>query len=734
MQTRYTKGGVVKRILAVAAAIAAAGVLALPNRSLAASNLIQNNSFETATNNIAPSWTGSGWGTNSWTATVQNTGAQDGANLASVTMSNRTDGDVKWRFDPIVVTPGQTYTFSVWYQSDVATELDAEVLTTSGTTQYLWLASVPASTTWKQLNINFTAPANASKVSLMQILFSNGYLKTDNYSFTGYVAPPPVTPGSSILNPSMESGDAVNITNWTTAYWGSLTPTFSIKNEGKTGTRSSYVSVANYVDGDAKWVFDPIAVKPSTTYTFKDAYKSNVASNVVVAITKTDGTISYINLGNAPASATNWATFTKDFAVPSDAKLATVFHALAANGWLQTDDYSLAEYVAPTPPAAGTNLVLNQSMESGNSTAITNWTKSSWGSQTVTHTVKTTGAQSGKRSAYVQVSNHVTGDAKWMFDPVSIVPGKTYVYSDWYKASVPTEVDAIFTMQDGTQQVQFLGSGWQDKTTWTQFKRSFVAPANVKSVTITHILYQNGWLQLDNVSLAEQAPTPPAQAGQPFSRPMVSLEFDDGWLGAYQYGLPVFESFGYKPTQYIITGSVDQPEYMSKAQVIDWSNRAYIGSHTVSHPELPTLTKTQITNQLTNSKNYLQNLTGKPVNLFVTPYCEANGTVTTVAKTLYKSLRNCDSPVNTAANFDRYNLQSFIVLSTTTDAELLSYINQAKATNGWLILVWHEVTPGTPIDKYGINQEVLRHQLQLVKDSGIYVTNTEAALNEALGQ
>ncbi|MEI7818911.1 MAG: carbohydrate binding domain-containing protein [bacterium] len=710
--------------------------LVMPAKSLAATNLVTNNSFETATGNIATGWTGSGWGTNTSTVSIQTSGAQDRANAAYVTMANRTSGDVKWRFNQVAVNPSTTYTFTDWYQSNVTTELDAEVLMADGTTQYFWLGEVAPSTTWKQSSVNFTAPANASKVSIIHVLFSNGWLKTDNYSFSTFVAPPPPVASTTILNPSMETGTATTITNWVTSYWGSLTPTFSVKPEGSDGVRSAYVNVSNYVSGDAKWVFDPIVITPGSTYEFKDSYKSSVPSDIVAAITATDGTTSYQYMGNVPASATSWASVSKTLTMPATASKVSIYHLLSANGWLQTDNYSLALYVAPPPPPippAGTNLVLNQSMELGTASMINNWTKSSWGSLTPAFSVKTAGAQDGARSSYIKVTNYVSGDAKWQTDPISVQPSKTYVFSDWYKSNVATEVDAIITLADGTQSIRFLGTASLSSTAWSQFSRTITMPTTAKSVTLTHIIYSNGWLQADNVSFAEQKPVTPPAIGDPFYRPMISLEMDDGWASAYQYGLPVFESFGYKPTQYVITGSVNQPDYMTSAQVIDWSNRAYIGSHTVSHPHLPTLTQAQITNELTTSKTFLQNLTGKPINLFVTPYCESNTTVSSIAKTLYQSLRNCDTPVNVASSFDRYNLQSYVVLNTTTDADILSYIANAKATNGWLILVWHQVAGDIATEPYSVSATRLQHQLQLVKDSGLYVTNTQAALNEELG-
>ena len=139
-----------------------------------------------------------------------------------------------------------------------------------------------------------------------------------------------------------------------------------------------------------------------------------------------------------------------------------------------------------------------------------------------------------------------------------------------------------------------------------------------------------------------------------------------------------------------------------------------------------------MTNELTTSKSYLDSLLGEPTRLLATPYCESNASVVSVAKTLYQSSRNCEPVANTKVNFDRYNLNSFIILNTTTDAEIISALNAAKASNGWLILVWHELAGDTK-NAWSVSPATLKRQLQLVKSSGITVTTTQSALNESLG-
>jgi peptidoglycan/xylan/chitin deacetylase (PgdA/CDA1 family) len=229
----------------------------------------------------------------------------------------------------------------------------------------------------------------------------------------------------------------------------------------------------------------------------------------------------------------------------------------------------------------------------------------------------------------------------------------------------------------------------------------------------------------------------PVAAASGFARPLVSIEFDDGWESAYQNGLPAVEAFGWKATQNIITDTAihnakyGAGTYMTAAQIVDWKARGDIGSHTVTHPHLPKLPPAKIKVELENSAFYLDLLLHTHVRLFVTPYCETNETVTSMARPIYESQRNCDSPVNDRDNFDPYNLRSLSVEKSTTDKSFTDVLRQTKQTNGWTILVWHQVESSN--DPYSVTPQRLTHELELVKRSGIHVELTQAALDEELG-
>lgn len=167
--------------------------------------------------------------------------------------------------------------------------------------------------------------------------------RTNNLAYgvtTGASAPP-----NLIANPSLETADPNNVNapnKWMSNAWGTNTPTFSYVNEGHTGSRSAKTEVTSFTDGDAKWYFESVAVIPNTNYTFKNYYRSNVATNVVAQITHQGGSQTYQWLG-APAASSGWTQNQYTLTTPATATHVSVFHVVDKIGWLIVDDAELFE-------------------------------------------------------------------------------------------------------------------------------------------------------------------------------------------------------------------------------------------------------------------------------------------------------------------------------------------------------------------------------------------------------
>lgn len=103
------------------------------------------------------------------------------------------------------------------------------------------------------------------------------------------------------------------------------------------------------------------------------------------------------------------------------------------------------------------------------------------------------------------------------------------------------------------------------------------------------------------------------------SRPIV-LTFDDGYRDLYTTAFPILQGHGFTAVAYIVTGFVDRPEYVTRAQVIEMDHAGIeIASHTVNHADLSRASFGSTLNEVVQSKRWLEQLLGHSVLDFAYP-------------------------------------------------------------------------------------------------------------------
>lgn len=552
------------------------------------------------------------------------------------------------------------------------------------------------------------------------------------------------TPTNLIANPSMEtSSNGTTPDLWQTGSWGTNNAAFSYTaSTGHTGTHSATTTITSYTSGDAKWYFAPVTVQPNTSYTFSDYYESSVATDVTVQSDDGTGTLSYQDLGAVAASGT-WQQAAFTFTTSASTHLLTVFHLISSIGSLSIDDASLTATatVAPMPPVVG-NMVSNPSAETpdpSNALLPADWSEDSWGSNTHSFSYSTD-AHTGSRSLSVNISSYDetdpnAGDAKWVFTPQNVTADTQYTFSDYYKATAATEVDAAFTMSDGTTLYQIIGLP-EPETNWTQFSTTFTIPTGAQNVTIYHLIHSVGTLTLDDAYMAPYTPIG-------FNRALVSLTFDDGYDNEYTQGLPLLQKYGFDSTQFIITQDVNQAGYLTTAQVqaLDAAGQE-IASHTVTHNDLLTETAGNTTTpgtydyEIAQSQATLEQwLGGKPVTDLAYPNGLYNAGIMSETEQYYSAARGVEDGLNSKDNFNPYDIKVQNVYDTTTTAQVADWVKQAQATNTWLVIVYHSVDPtGSNGSIYNVTPTQLDAQLSAIKTSGVAVETMAQAFAEVESQ
>ncbi len=333
-----------------------------------------------------------------------------------------------------------------------------------------------------------------------------------------------------------------------------------------------------------------------------------------------------------------------------------------------------------TPLYAAGNLIGNPGFEDG----LTGWTGTGWGDNDATYSITTDDARTGENAASVTIGDdYQTGDAKFIFTPVSVTPGTSYVFSSWYKSTVAS----TFALYDqNLSWVAWLADA-PAAPTWTQKTFTIEIPDGATEVTIGQYIAAPGTLTTDDYELVT-APEPAR-----FDEGMVTLSFDDGWKSIFTNAVPTLGNL--KSTHFIYTGAVagSYSSYMAPSDLAALAANGHeIAVHGHGHLHLNDLSQAEKEAEILDSKNYLISL-GITPSTFAYPFGEGwdNEAVRTIltdagfvgARSVVRGYNYKDT--------DKLALRVQSIDHTTTAAEITGWIDTAVTEKAWLILMFHEV-------------------------------------------
>ena len=766
-------------VMAVLFLITLSGV---SSASAQVANLFANPSVETAASASMPqSWATDVWGTTKATFTYPTGGAQDGTRYVKTQVTTKGTGDAKWYPVHIPATAGQTYTFSEYYQSTVATAVTVEVLLTTGKYTYVDLGAPAASATWKQFQAKFTAPANTKTLTVFHYIQAVGTLSVDNYSLTsGSVTAPFVYALSNAGNRTVMQGASTSTTITATLSSGTTQPVAFSTTGLPSGVTASYsqtscsptcsTTLTLTASASAATGTVPVTVTgTSGTTTRSTSFNLTVAAPVVpppfvyalsnagnrtvmqgaststtITATLSSGTTQPVAFSTTGLPSGVTASYSQTSCSPTcSTTLTLTASASAATGTVpvtvtgtsgtttRSTSFNLT-VAAPVVPPTGNNIIPNPSLEDPasdpNATAPTSWFTEGWGTNKTTYTYLKTGGHTGSRAVKVQMTSYTDGDAKWTYNPITVTPGDTYTFSDWYQSATTTHVVIEFTLTDNTQYyIEMRTATTTAANEWKKYQQDFVIPFNAKSVRVFHMIEAVGSLVTDDYSLVKTIPVG-------FARPIVTLTFDNGFEDNITTVIPLLDQFGYKVTYCFSTEYVEGvPSAMTTTQTI--ANHGHeVCSHSVHHDQgdLVTLTPTQLDYELGHSQAYLQQLTGQPVRNYISPFGSYNDFSLQFVKKYYRSHRTTDEGYNSKENFDQYRIIVQNMENTTTMAQYKSWVDEAIKDKAWLMLVYHRVASDPTL--YDTPLADFQPQLQYLKDKGIAVETTDQALDELIPQ
>ncbi len=255
----------------------------------------------------------------------------------------------------------------------------------------------------------------------------------------------------------------------------------------------------------------------------------------------------------------------------------------------------------------------------------------------------------------------------------------------------------------------------------------FVAPTSNSAYTLTCV--GPGGSVSRTIAISVTAVTPPPGG---FAEGMVTFSFDDSWEAAYLNALPVLETAGFKATFYLTTNFIEQgfALFLTPARTLDIARRGHeIAGHTLSHPDLTSLSVAAARTELEASRAYLYFLTGAPVNAFAYPFGAVNATVKQlVRESGYTSARGVRGGQLNVPTSDPFDLFSDCLGTSTTLASVRARVDAAKANKQWYIMCLHDVLP---FGGDNLTLTPLRFQeiVSYIRSTGVRVVTVEQGRN-----
>jgi peptidoglycan/xylan/chitin deacetylase (PgdA/CDA1 family) len=205
--------------------------------------------------------------------------------------------------------------------------------------------------------------------------------------------------------------------------------------------------------------------------------------------------------------------------------------------------------------------------------------------------------------------------------------------------------------------------------------------------------------------------------------PFASISFDDIPHSAARIGAPILEAAGLRGTYYVCGGHSGQTfEGRPQHEVADLIKLAEAGHelacHTFGHPNVVNLDNSARSRDVEeNARFMLEQVKTKAPMSFAYPFGRVSGGAKAFYSQHFTSCRGVYAGVN-SGTMDFSELRAVGIESRSHDmGRVRAYIDEAKASNGWLIFFTHDVGPEPTA--HGCRPNDLEEVIAALTDAGV---------------
>ena len=211
---------------------------------------------------------------------------------------------------------------------------------------------------------------------------------------------------------------------------------------------------------------------------------------------------------------------------------------------------------------------------------------------------------------------------------------------------------------------------------------------------------------------------------------VVTLWFDDAWLTQYTNAFPLMVEHNFKGAVAVPTKSVGFDAYMNWTQIKRLQYDGWeISVHSRTHNcDFVNGDKQIIDNEILGSKEDLKSH-GLSHDIYVAPCGKSSDYSNEVVLKNFVAARNVNRGYNTLPLQNLFDLKIQAVEKNTTVEEVKTWIEEAKKTNSWLIIMFHQVD--NVAEEYGTTISEFSKILSAVQESKLEVVLPSQVINTA---
>ena len=196
------------------------------------------------------------------------------------------------------------------------------------------------------------------------------------------------------------------------------------------------------------------------------------------------------------------------------------------------------------------------------------------------------------------------------------------------------------------------------------------------------VLILGAWC-ITSAALAATVPAPYELATwRGFRASAVSYTFDDNSPKQFSVARPMLDARGFRATFFCIVGNLSASQWTA---IENASAKGHeIGSHTLTHPNLPALTDEQVAVEVADSKSLIESRTGKKCVSLAYPYCAVPKK--SITSRYYPFARSCDGSLVPATPPDFLSIGAL-----GPDGGMDAASDNAAASGSWLVWLLHGI-------------------------------------------